>query len=150
RAPGEVQASFAGESHLDLIARELGLDPLELRLRNVVRDGQSGPAHERFREPRAAELLERLRDETGWGQPAPPNVGRGVAINVRHVGGGKTSVTYRLGADGTVEVITGVPDQGAGAHTVIRRVAAAMLSVDPDRIVVRYGTTAEALPDPGA
>jgi CO/xanthine dehydrogenase Mo-binding subunit len=151
RAPGEVQASFAGESHLDMIARELGLDPLELRLRNVVRAGETGPANERYREPRAAELLERLRDESGWGkQPLPPNIGRGVAINVRHVGGGKTAVTFQLRPDGTVEALTGVPDQGAGAHTVIRRVAAAILSVAPERIAVRYGTTAEALPDPGA
>lgn len=151
RAPGEVQASFAGESHLDMIARELGLDPLELRLRNVVRVGETGPANERYREPRAGELLERLRDESGWGQqPLPPNVGRGVAINVRHVGGGKTSVTFRLRPDGTVEALTGVPDQGSGAHTVIRRVAAAMLSIASERIAVRYGTTAEALPDPGA
>ena len=45
-----VQASFAGESHLDMIALELGIDPLELRLRNVVRAGETGPAHERYRD----------------------------------------------------------------------------------------------------
>ena len=41
RAPGQPQASFAGESHLDLIARDLGIDPLELRLRNAIRAGET-------------------------------------------------------------------------------------------------------------
>jgi CO/xanthine dehydrogenase Mo-binding subunit len=67
------------------------------------------------------------------------------------VGGGKTALQMRLvPATGQVEVLTGLVDQGAGAHTVIRRVAAAALSVAPERIIVRYGDTGEALPDPGA
>jgi carbon-monoxide dehydrogenase large subunit len=151
RAPGEVQALFAGESHVDMIAAELGLDPLQLRLLNAIREGDTGPANERFREPRAVELLETLRRETQWGQkPLPPNHGRGLALGVRHVGGGKTSLEFHLQPDGTVEVLTGVPDQGGGSHTLIRRVAAVVLSVDPERIVVKFGTTAEALEDPGA
>jgi CO/xanthine dehydrogenase Mo-binding subunit len=151
RAPGEVQAVFAGESHVDMIARQLGIDPLELRLRNAVREGQSGPANERFREPRGAELLETLRRETEWGEKElPRNVGRGLALGVRHVGGGKTSVDFRLRSDGTIEAVSGVPDQGSGGHTVIQRVAAAVLSVDPELIAVRFGTTAESPLDPGA
>jgi xanthine dehydrogenase molybdenum-binding subunit len=55
-----------------------------------------------------------------------------------------------LPSSGQVEVLTGMVDQGAGAHTVIRRVAAAALSVVPERIVVRYGDTGEAPQDPGA
>src|SRR5438445_5763017 len=51
---------------------------------------------------------------------------------------------------GQVEVLTGMVDQGAGAHTVIRRVAAAALSVAAARIQVRYGDTGEAPQDPGA
>ena len=58
RSPGEVQALFAGESQLDAIARDLGLDPLEFRLRNVVRPGQPGAAGDHFREVRAVEVLE--------------------------------------------------------------------------------------------
>jgi xanthine dehydrogenase molybdenum-binding subunit len=49
-----------------------------------------------------------------------------------------------------IEVLTGMVDQGAGAHTLIRRVAAAALSVAPERIVVRYGDTDSAPTDPGA
>ena len=151
RAPGEVQALFAGESHVDIIARELGMDPLELRLLNAVREDQTGPANERFRQPRAAELLETLRRETRWGQdPLPPNVGRGLALAVRHVGSGKTTVNFTLRPDGVVEALTGVPDQGSGSHTLLQRVAAATLSVPLEAVVVRYGTTGEAPFDQGA
>jgi xanthine dehydrogenase molybdenum-binding subunit len=74
-----------------------------------------------------------------------------VAVDIRHVGGGNTSMRFRLVPESAqVEVLTGMVDQGAGAHTLIRRVAAVALSVVPTRIVVRYGDTAEALPDPGA
>jgi CO/xanthine dehydrogenase Mo-binding subunit len=153
RAPGEVQALFAAESHVDLIARELDLDPLELRLRNAVRAGQTGPNNDVFREPRAVDVLEALRSamapEPG-SPPLPVNHGRGVALGVRHVGGGKTALAFHLQGDGTVEVVTGVPDQGSGSYTLIRRVAATVLSVNPERIAVRHGTTAEAFTDPGA
>jgi len=47
-------------------------------------------------------------------------------------------------------VLTAVPDQGSGGHTVIRRVSSAVMSVDPERIVVRHGTTSQAPLDPGA
>src|SRR5262249_31647424 len=141
----------AGESHVDLIARELGLDPIELRLRNAVRDGEITAPGERVRESRVAEALEVARRELGWEYPRAPGRGRGVAVDIRHVGGGKTSMRLRLvPEDGQIEVLTGMVDQGAGAHTLIRRVAAAALSVAPARIVVRYGDTATAPPDAGA
>lgn len=151
RAPGEVQALFAGESHVDLIARGLGLDPIELRLRNAVHDGDTNAAGEKVRESRIADVLARVCEELRWGTPLEDGHGRGVALDIRHVGGGKTSLRMRLVPEsGRVEVLTGMVDQGAGAHTVIRRVASAALSIAPERIVVRYGDTAEAPQDPGA
>ena len=151
RAPGEVQALFAGESHVDLIAREMGIDPIELRLRNAVRSGELSGAGERVRESCVVDVLEAARRELRWDQPRLPGHGRGVAAEIRHVGSGKTSMRMRLLPEsGQIEVLTGMVDQGAGAHTVIRRVAAAALSVPPGRILVRYGNTAEAPADPGA
>ena len=151
RAPGEVQALFAGESHVDMIARELGIDPLEFRLLNAIREGDTGPATEQFREPRAVEVLEALRRETNWGQKClPPNGGRGIALGMRHVSEGKGSVILRLLQDGRIEVKTGVSDQGSGSHTVACRIASTVLSVAPERIVVTYGSTGEAPFDPGS
>ena len=150
RSPGEVQALFAGESHVDMIARELGVDPLGLRLRDAVRPGDTGLGGERFREARAVPVLEGLREASAWGSaPRQPGTGRGIALGVRHVGGGRTSVRLHAHPGGRVGVLTGLPDQGGGAQTVIQRVAAATLSVAPGRVVVTRGTTRRAPADPG-
>jgi CO/xanthine dehydrogenase Mo-binding subunit len=150
RAPGAVQMALAGEGHIDHIARQMGIDPLEFRLINALRPGDSGPARERYRNPRAIEVLETIRDQTGWGSPLPPNHGRGVALRHREVGQGKSSAVLRLLPDGHVEVLYGTPDQGSGSATVVRRVASEVLGVAPERILVRYGDTSEAPMDPGA
>jgi CO/xanthine dehydrogenase Mo-binding subunit len=149
RAPGDLQASFAGESHVDMIARELGIDPLELRLRNAVRDGLPNPAGHAFHEPRSVEVLEMLRREAHWDEPLPSGRGRGVAFGQRHVGTGRTTVVTRLLPDGRIQVLTGSPEQGTGTYTVIQRVAAKSLSVDPAHIVVTHVDTPDAEPDAG-
>src|SRR5207248_7902356 len=56
----------------------------------------------------------------------------------------------RLLPDGSIQALYGTPDQGSGSSLVVQRVAAAVLSVSPERIAVRYGTTAEAPKDAGA
>jgi xanthine dehydrogenase molybdenum-binding subunit len=83
---------------------------------------------------------------------APPGRarGRGVALAVRGMFQAPTSVRYRLDADGRITVLTGLPEQGSGMHTVLQRVAAAVLGVDLGLIRVVRGATSEALFDPGA
>lgn len=149
RAPGEPQALFASESHVDMIAATLGVDPLELRLRNALRPGDMGPTGVPYAAPRAIEVLETLRSEGGWGRPLPPNRGRGIAIGVRRPGGGKTALRLRHAGDGTIEVVTGAPDQGGGTYTLIRRVTAAALSVDEARVRVLVESTLAAPTDAG-
>jgi carbon-monoxide dehydrogenase large subunit len=151
RSPGEVQALFAGESHIDMIAIELGLDPLDFRRRNAIADGQRTPAGELVVRPRVREVLDVLATEVSSrkGKPAP-NRGIGVAIGMRAPASGHSTVSLRLRDDGRIEIVTGVPDQGAGTHTAIGRVAAAVLSVDVDRVDVRVGTTDSAMVDTGA
>jgi len=151
RAPGDFHRAHAGESHIDHLAREMRMDPIEFRLLNCLRPGDTSITGEKIRNPRAVEVLETLRRETKWGQtPRQPNRGRGVALRHRHVGAGKTELLLRLQPDGMVEAITGNADQGGGSHTVIQRAAAATLSVPTQRVRVRYGNTAEALRDPGS
>jgi CO/xanthine dehydrogenase Mo-binding subunit len=151
RAPGEVQALFAGESHVDMIASALGIDRIEVRLRNVVTDGEANSIGERIRESRLADALAAARRELHWDTPVSPGHGRGLAAEIRHVGGGKTSLQFQLRPErATIEVLTGMVEQGAGAHTVIRRVAAAVLDLAPARIEVRYADTGSAPADPGA
>ena len=148
RGPGQPQNAFAVESHLDLVAQALGLDPLELRLRNAIEEGEVDVHGRTAHEPTTRAVLERLRSESA-ARPVAAGCGRGVAIGVRHVGRGKTSLVVTLDADGSVEILTGVPDQGGGAHTMLARVVAAELGLDVARVRVRRGTTAEAPEDPG-
>jgi len=151
RAPGDFHRAHAGEAHIDHMAREMNMDPIEFRLLNCLRPGDTSITGEKIHNPRAVEVLETLRDETNWGKtPRLPNRGRGVALRHRHVGAGKTELLLRLLPDGNVEAITGNADQGGGSHTVIQRAAAATLSVPTQRVRVRYGSTAEALKDPGS
>jgi CO/xanthine dehydrogenase Mo-binding subunit len=151
RAPADVQTVFAWESHVDLMAEALGIDPFDLRLRNVMRDGQTAITGEAMHHPRGRDVLEVLRRESRWDDtPARPGRGRGIGFTCRHTGGGKTNVRLRLSADGSLEIISGVPDQGSGSATMMNRVVAAALSVDPRRVRVRHENTANALSDPGA
>ncbi len=149
RAPGQPQNAFACESHVDLIARELGMDPLAFRLRNAVRAGDVDVEGETVRASQAVPVIERLRAESKWGTPPPPGRGRGMAIGVRHVGRGEAKVAAAIARDGTVEVTSPVSDQGGGAQTMIARVVAAELGVAPERVRVVRPTTAGAPDDPG-
>jgi CO/xanthine dehydrogenase Mo-binding subunit len=149
RTPGEVQALFAGESHIDTIARALGQDPLAFRLRNAVGPGQTGATGANFREARAHEVLRTIEREMAWHEPLAPGRGRGMAMGARHVGGGVLPLRLLIHQSGRLEILTGLPDQGAGGWTVMRRVLAATASVDEARIDVTRLTTTETPRDPG-
>lgn len=149
RAPGQPQNSFAGESHIDLIAKALGIDPLELRERNVIRAGGVDVHGDVWHESEGPRVLATLRSEIRWGSPLPRDHGRGVSFGVRHVGRGKTSLELTLERDGSVVVRTGVTDQGGGALTMIQRVIARELELAPERIRIEQLDTATSPRDPG-
>jgi len=149
RAPGLPQNSFSAESHMDMIAREMGIDPLELRARNAIRSGGVDVEGGHWSSSRVPEVIATLRREGRWSQALPAGRGRGCAIGVRHTGRGKTSLKIRMDADGSVEILTAVSDQGGGQQTLFQRILAQELGVPLERIRVRRGTTAETLVDPG-
>src|SRR5207244_4006750 len=101
---------------------------------------------EGYRVPAA--LLERAANEIGATAPRPAGRGIGFALGVRHVGRGRTTISLRLDRDATIEARTGVGDQGGGQHTLIQRIVAATLGVDPRTVRVRRLST-EGPQDPG-
>ena len=149
RAPSQPQHTFAAESHLDLIARAMEIDPVELRARNAIRAGETDVEGAVWHDSQAPRVLAMLRASSQWGGTVAKDHGRGVAFSARHVGRGKTSLTLTLRADATVEVLTGVADQGGGAHTMIQRVVARELGLDASRVHVAQGDTGRANVDPG-
>ncbi|MBV9120891.1 MAG: molybdopterin-dependent oxidoreductase, partial [Chloroflexi bacterium] len=150
RAPGHPQALFAIESHTDMIAAELGLDALEFRLKNVLRDGDSLTASRHPLEAvREEEVIRAAAGRAGWGQPLPEWHGRGMAVGDHHAGSGFARVRLTLETDGWLRLETGLPDTGTGLHTVMRQVVAEELAVDPARVLVQTTSTASGLIDIG-
>jgi CO/xanthine dehydrogenase Mo-binding subunit len=95
-------------------------------------------------------VLQTLASELAKQGPPAPGTGRGMSFVCRHTGGGKTSIKARLQPSGAIDVVVGVPDQGSGSHTVVRRIMAGILGLAPERISVRRGNTDEAALDPGS
>jgi CO/xanthine dehydrogenase Mo-binding subunit len=142
RSTSNSTTMFVGESHVDEIARALGMDPLEFRALNAA----GGNA----RQSGAVGVLETLRRETDWGKPLAPNHGRGLSMKWQGPGAGRAATRLRLLDDGGVEILHGAPEQGGGSATMMHRVGAAALGVAASRVRVRYGDTGEAPPNPGA
>jgi CO/xanthine dehydrogenase Mo-binding subunit len=150
RAPADVQTLFAVESMIDMIAEQLGIDPLEMRMRNAIAPGDTDLENNPYAEPRGREVLAALREAIGWDTPPAPGRGRGIAFTARHIAGGKTSLYVTAQEDGTIAVETGSTEPGVGTLTVIQRVLAAELGIEPERVTVVRGTTATAPWDPGS
>jgi len=150
RGVGQPQVVFAVESHLDMIAKALGLDAVELRKQNLVRGGDTSPVGEAWQDIRAAETLQAAAEAIKWWDPKPgPNTGRGLSISEHHAIGGQTSATVKLTSDGAVTVLTPAPDQGAGLYLVLRQMVAELLTVPVEMVNVRSQDTSAAPPDTG-
>jgi CO/xanthine dehydrogenase Mo-binding subunit len=80
RAPGAPQVAFAVESHIDMIARAMGLDPVEMRRRNAIVEGDLTPLGEKRRQLRCRETIEAGARAFGWDKPKPAGIGRGISI----------------------------------------------------------------------
>ncbi|MCW3065654.1 MAG: xanthine dehydrogenase molybdenum-binding subunit [Solirubrobacterales bacterium] len=142
RAPGAPPAAFAIESLIDELAERLGLDPIELRLANVVREGDPGLDGQPVPVIGAAECLERLRDHPLWARRGELPDGEGVGVAIAYWPGGlePAAATCRLDADGGVTVITGAVDM-SGTETVFATIAAASFGVPQERVRVVAGDT---------
>ncbi|MBI2359900.1 MAG: xanthine dehydrogenase family protein molybdopterin-binding subunit [Deltaproteobacteria bacterium] len=138
RAPAGPQIAFASESQIDLIARELKLDPLEMRLKNAIEDGDTTPAcGGPLKAVHAKETLLRAAEAAGWKTTSrEKNRGRGIALGYWLVGGYASSAGVKLNEDGTVTVITGVVDL-SGTVTSLGQIAAEVLGVELDDVHVR-------------
>jgi CO/xanthine dehydrogenase Mo-binding subunit len=142
RAPGEPQGFFAIESHMDEVARAIGMDPVELRLKNLISSGEESASGEHLQDVYAAETLQAAVDAAGYHDARAPGVGRGVAIGDRGPGGGVANAQVSLNADGTAVLHTPVFDQGTGTYTTLRQVVAEEFNIDPETVRVEVWSTA--------
>jgi len=151
RAPSGPQANFAVESQMDIIADALGIDPLELRLRNIVHEGDEGPTGQVLTAVGLEECLRRAADAIGWPDRRPgPGRGKGLAIGWWTTTGGSSGVYVKVNPDGSVTLNTGAVEIGTAALTGAAQVLAEALGVDLADITVISGDTASTPFDSGA
>lgn len=151
RAPGAPQATFAVESAMDELAARLGMDPVELRRRNVLVDGDPNPDGVVWAEARGRQVLDAavtaLRPRA---VPAGWRHGWGISLYDRATAPGQTSLRLRDDPDrpGVVAEVP-IPETGTGNHTVVREGLARLLGLDRDLVRVVHVPTSDLPGDAG-
>ena len=134
RAPGGTNAAFASETVIDELCEKLGMDPLEFRLLNGVKEGDRRPNGVAYQRIGCLEVLQAARDHPHYSAPlAGPNRGRGVALAYWGNYGGKSSASASLNSDGTVSLVEGSVDIG-GTRTSIAMQLAETLQIPVEHI----------------
>ncbi len=136
RSPAKPQVVFAVESHMDMIARELGMDAYQFRLKNVMREGDSSPIGHQWQQIKALETLEAAAKAAGMDQPTPPNTGRGMAMTDLVQGTGQFSAKIGLSDEGNPQLHMAFWDTGTGSHTVLRQMVAEELTLDTEDVQI--------------
>ena len=133
RAPGAPISEFGVESVVDDLARELGIDPLELRMKNAAKEGTKAAYGPRFKQIGYTEILQRMKNHPHYSAPLGPNQGRGIASGFWFNIGGESSADVKISEDGTVTVTTGNPDIG-GSRASMAIMAAETLGIDYNKV----------------
>lgn len=140
RAPGSPQVIFAVESQMDMIASRLGLDPMAMRKKNLLKIGDRSSVGDLSDAADLQEMLERLEQESGWHEPKGKNRGRGVAVGFWSSRGMPGGNTLKMNADGTIAITTGSVDL-SGTHSVLQQIAGEALGVGMDQVGILTGDT---------
>ncbi|OGQ83765.1 MAG: hypothetical protein A2289_21095 [Deltaproteobacteria bacterium RIFOXYA12_FULL_58_15] len=167
RGFGAPQVSFALESQMDLLAKELGRDPLELRLQNALHKGSLSPTNERLRdEPQATQTMEIARDRCGWDKRRKAVAVHNATDRYNKKGIGAASISYgcclhaggqhlegsaslvQVHPDASVSVAIGGAEIGQGAYQVMALLAAESLGLPVENIRV-LDTDTSLVPDSG-
>lgn len=139
RGYGVPQVTWASECQLDTIADRLGIDAVELRLRNFYQKGEEIRPGDRLLDSDLHLGLERIAEEIGWYQKTQGNLaGKGVSCGLK-VGGGTHTVStaiMRLHSDGCTSVLVGSVEHGQGAKTALAIIASKALDVPFEKVFV--------------
>ena len=149
RGYGNPQMNFAQESQIDIMAEKLGMDPMELRLKNYRELGEIDPVlNQEIRSNGLKECLEKGAQSSGWKIKRRQKAGKGhkkrgigLSIVLHGTGAGKAlpdpaAATIMINADGSANLVTGAADEGQGNRTVLAQIAAETLGIEFERISV--------------
>ena len=147
RGFGIPQLVWAYESHTDMMARELGLDPVEFRRKNLLRDGRPQATGTVMRDAALEKVLERTASLLDWGKPFDPGtgkvkMGRGIAIGFKACVSPTTSLAMvTVNADGSCIVYCSTADMGQGSDTAMAQIAGEVLNMAAESISVVHSDT---------
>jgi CO/xanthine dehydrogenase Mo-binding subunit len=130
RGYGVPQLAWAYESQMDMMAEHLGLDALDMRLKNLLQRGEEFAPGDLPIDCDFHGSLKRAAEAIGWGQPAGPRQGRGLACVIKApLAPSISSAVVRMHADGSVTLLTGTVEIGQGARTVLAQIVAEELAL---------------------
>ncbi len=147
RGFGIPQLVWAYESHTDVIAREIGMDPVEFRRKNLLRDGQAQATGTIVKDMGAVACLERTAELMNWNAPfdrgsGTVRRGRGVAVGFKASISPTTSCAIvNIAADGSCTLLCGTVDMGQGSDTAMAQIVAEVLNIAAEDIRVVHSDT---------
>ncbi len=147
RGFGIPQLVWAYESHTDMIARELGIDPVEFRRRNLLREGRPQATGTVMRDAAIEKVLERTASLLDWDKPFERGTGvvrrgRGIAIGFKACISNTTSLAaVSVNADGSCTVYTSTVDMGQGSDTAMAQIAGEVLQIPTEAVTVVHSDT---------
>ena len=133
RAPGAPQSEFAAEMVINELAETLGMDPIDMRLKNAAKEGTQTIYGPRLKRVGLVECLESIRDSEHYQSAIAEGQGRGVAAGFWFNIGGQSSVTLNMNPDGTGTIIEGSPDIG-GSRASMQMMAAEVLGIPLEKL----------------
>ncbi|MFC1872709.1 xanthine dehydrogenase family protein molybdopterin-binding subunit [Chloroflexota bacterium] len=151
------QAFFAVESQMDMIAEDLGIDPIEIRMKNAIRTGDVVPGIAEISSSGLYECLAQIQKKTGWVEKrAKGGQGQGIGVAASaHFSGANfnfyntpyafSATEVRAHPDGTVTLLTLAPEVGQGSDTALSQILAEELGIPIDRIKL-LGTDTDIAP----
>ncbi|NND04498.1 MAG: xanthine dehydrogenase family protein molybdopterin-binding subunit [Acidimicrobiia bacterium] len=141
RAPTAPQACWALEQHMDEVANAIGMDPIELRRRNLIEEGDVGPTGQVFEPIGAKQAFETALEMIGYGKELPEDEAIGVACGWWPSFGSASGAYVKLNADGSGTIITGAMESGTGAVMGLPLLAAEALGMKPEDFSILYQDT---------
>ncbi len=167
RGHGVIHTRFAAEIQMDMIAEELGMDPVEVRMRNAIENPKPGAPYETINKVALKtcgmkECIEKAAEDPLWRDRAKTHgeagdISWGVGLSsTSYLGGARQrghqacAAIVRICEDGTVNLITGATDCGQGSDTVLCMIAAEELGVKLENVDIKRVDTAYTPVDPGS
>ena len=147
RGLGTPEVLWAIEQQMDILAEKLGIDPVEIRRKNILREGEEHANGQPVHSIGARECLDKVADFIEWDKkPKAEGIwrrGKGIALGNKYtLAPGSESAAVRLHQDGTLEVRHSLPELGQGLNTVVAQITAEEFGVSMDRIKVVCQDTA--------